>query len=197
MGSQSRAVSLCYRFSKERQGQGFCAACSVLHGWNFLYPRKQLLKTESFFSPQVVFSFISIFTGEEEAVSLVRGSGRSGGGQTTLSRSGEIRAGLILNSFGFKCHRVLESEGAHTCCVMEPSAFLQAWPIVRRCEELKQRLIKEVSPCYLVPGNSLGRDSPVRLGWVSGAGRDCSASGPCQKVKLGEGMRLLVSKQVI
>lgn len=68
---------------------------------------------------------------------------------------------------------------------------------VRRCEELKQRLIKEVSPCYLVPGNSLGRDSPVRLGWVSGAGRDCSASGPCQKVKLGEGMRLLVSKQVI
>ena len=80
---------------------------------------------------------------------------------------------------------------------MEPSAFLQAWP-TSEDTSLEGETHRGVRPCYLVPGNSLkGRDSLVRLGWVSGAERDCSAAGPCQKVKLGEGMRLLVSKQVI
>lgn len=119
----------------------------------------------------------------------------------TLSRSEEMWADIILkqilSNLNVTVHRALESEGARSCCVMEPSAFLQAWPTSEDAG-LEGETHRWVSPCYLVPGNSLeGRDSPVRLGWVSGAGRDCSASGPCQKVKLGGGMGLLVSKRVI
>jgi len=94
-------------------------------------------------------------------------------------------------------HQALESEGAHSCSVMEPSALLQGWPTSEDAS-LERETHQGVSPCHLMPGNSLeGRDSPVRLGWVSGAGRDFSVSGPCQKVKLGEGMGLLVCKQVV
>ena len=96
-----------------------------------------MLKVSPFSSPpQMVFSFISIFAGEEVVVILVRGSGRSRGGQTTFSRSGEVQAGNVLktNSFGFKCHCALGvTEGARSCCVVEPSAFLQAW----LCQETK------------------------------------------------------------
>lgn len=42
-----------------------------------------------------------------------------------------------------------------------------------------------------------GRDSPEGLSGVPGAGRDCSAPAPCQKMGLGEGMYVLVCKQLV
>lgn len=86
----------------------------------------------------------------------------------TLSRSGEIWAGIILKqtllSLNVTVQRVLESGGALSCCVVELSAYLQAWPASEGAS-LEGETHRWVSPWYLVLGSSLeGRDSPVRLG---------------------------------
>lgn len=84
-------------------------------------PRQQVpQKVSLVFTPQVMFFFSSIVTGEEDTVVLVRGGGRSRGGWTTLSRSGKIQAGTtltqILLDLIVTVHEAPESEGARSRC---------------------------------------------------------------------------------